>query len=82
LDEDPASLNDAMFTMDMETGLGLVDLPSRSHDYGYGINFADGHAEIYKFKDRGFVKSWTSGGDHGHGVDWQQLRRVTTQTQR
>ena len=80
LDEDPASINDAMFLVDMETALGLVDLPSRRHDFGYGINFADGHAENYKFKDRGFASKWTPGGDHGHGVDWQQIARITTQT--
>ncbi len=81
LDEDPKSINDAMMLMDMETGGGLVDLPSRLHEFGYGINFADGHAEIYRFLDKGWAKAWSPGAVPApiHGRDWQQLRDVTTQ---
>ncbi|MDB6024034.1 MAG: xcpT 2 [Verrucomicrobiales bacterium] len=61
LDEDPKSINDGMFLSDMGTGKGLVDLPSRLHDMGYGIDFADGHAEIYTFKDKIAAKAWVPG---------------------
>lgn len=80
LDEDPASINDAMFLVDIETGRGLVDLPSRLHDYGYGINFADGHAENYRFKDRAWAKAWVAGGTFPHNADWKQLAEVSTQS--
>lgn len=80
LDEDPESLNDAMFLVDAGgAGRGLVDLPSRLHDYGYGINFADGHAQIYQFKDKGWAKAWVPGGTWGYNADWRQIFDVTTQ---
>ncbi len=82
LDEDPVSINDGMFLVDMETAGGLVDLPSRLHDFGYGINFADGHAELYKFRDKGWAKSWTTSGTKPHNADWQQIRDVTSQAVR
>ncbi len=80
IDEDPESINDAMLVVDMEAGGGLVDLPTRAHcGVGYGINFADGHAEIYKFIDRAWAKSWTPGGTQPHNADWKQLADVTTE---
>ncbi|MPN58208.1 hypothetical protein SDC9_205911 [bioreactor metagenome] len=81
MDEDKESINDAMFVVDVQGTAGLVDLPSRHHDYGYGINFADGHAQIYKFKDRGWAQAWKPGGvpNPKNGVDWQQVREVSTQ---
>jgi prepilin-type N-terminal cleavage/methylation domain-containing protein len=81
LDEDPQSINDAMFLVDIQSAGGLVDLPSRLHDFGYGINFADGHAEIYKFKDRGWAAKWAPGAvpPPVHNPDWQQIANVTTQ---
>jgi prepilin-type N-terminal cleavage/methylation domain-containing protein len=81
IDEDPASINDAMLLVDIETARGLVDLPSRLHDFGYGLNFADGHAEQYKFKNRGTYAAWAPGGTWPHDSDWQQLANVTTQLQ-
>ena len=80
VDEDPASINDAMLVVDMEAASGLVDLPSRLHEYGYGINFADGHAETYKFKNKGWAKSWVAGGGGSpKNSDWKQIADVTTQ---
>lgn len=78
VDEDKESINDAMFVVDVQGTAGLVDLPSRHHDYGYGINFADGHAQIYKFKDRGWAQAWKPGAvpNPKNGVDWQQIRNI------
>ena len=47
IDEDDESINDSMFVVDMGTGTGIADLFTRRHGNGYGINFADGRAEIY-----------------------------------
>jgi prepilin-type N-terminal cleavage/methylation domain-containing protein len=81
IDEDPKSINDAMMVVDVGGGAGLVDLPSRLHEYGYGINFADGHAEIYKFLDKGWAKRWVAGNVPApvNGPDWQKLKDVSTQ---
>ena len=82
LDEDKDSINDSMFVVDMGIGRGLADAPSRVHNNGYGINFADGHAEIYKLKDPRSI-NWKPGGlpiakDNPINVDWQALTNVTT----
>jgi prepilin-type N-terminal cleavage/methylation domain-containing protein len=84
IDEDPLSINDAMFLVDISGTRGLVDLPGRQHDYGYGINFADGHSEIYKYKDVSWAKKWVAGSVPSpvNGPDWQQIANITTQRQR
>jgi prepilin-type N-terminal cleavage/methylation domain-containing protein len=64
LDEDQASINDGMFLTDMSDGAARwLDLPSRNHGFGFGINFCDGHAQIYSFKDKSGpngVQNWTT----------------------
>lgn len=80
IDEDPASINDSMMLVDAENANGLVDLPSRMHCKGFGINFADGHAELYKFKDWSWAQAWTpNGGPWPHNKDWNQIASVSTQ---
>ena len=51
IDEEAESINDSMFIVDMGSGNGIVDLMARRHGNGYGINFADAHAEIIRLKD-------------------------------
>jgi prepilin-type N-terminal cleavage/methylation domain-containing protein/prepilin-type processing-associated H-X9-DG protein len=80
LDEDGGSINDSMFLVDVETGRGLVDAPSRRHDNAYGINFADGHAEIYKLRDDR-TRRWTALPVAKSGPvnpDWEALKKVST----
>jgi prepilin-type N-terminal cleavage/methylation domain-containing protein/prepilin-type processing-associated H-X9-DG protein len=52
LDEHPDSINDAFFTVDMlnTTGAMWSDLAGSQHGGACGISFADGHAEIHKWK--------------------------------
>jgi prepilin-type N-terminal cleavage/methylation domain-containing protein len=83
LDEDFESLNDAFCLIDEEAGNGLVDLPGRQHAMGYGIGFADAHATIFTFKNKGLIATWDGvngkpwkGG--GWEKDWRQLRNVAT----
>ena len=84
IDEDKDSINDAMFLVNM-TGGKFSDLPARMHDLGFGINFADGHAQIMKFKNRAWAEKWPAVLEPpvpaGATVspDFDQLTRVTTQ---
>lgn len=85
LDEDPGNtqvvgINDGMYLTDVGSGRGVVDLPSTLHEFGFGIDFADGHAEIYKFKDRSFAKRWLAGDkDPSHTIpDYVQMTNVAT----
>ena len=49
IDEDQATINDAMFVTTMNPLEGLEDLPARRHKTAYPISFADGHAEAFRF---------------------------------
>jgi prepilin-type N-terminal cleavage/methylation domain-containing protein/prepilin-type processing-associated H-X9-DG protein len=56
LDERPTSINDAFFVMDMEhygnpRAMQLIDHPGIQHNNACGLSFADGHAEIKKWRD-------------------------------
>ena len=79
VDEDQDSINDGMLLMDVGGAWRLVDLPSRAHRFGYGISFADGHAEIGQFKDDA-SKNWhvTDARPYGGLNDWLRLTNITT----
>jgi prepilin-type N-terminal cleavage/methylation domain-containing protein/prepilin-type processing-associated H-X9-DG protein len=50
IDEHPDSINDGGFAVKMDPGSGWVDLPTILHNGGTGMSFADGHAEVHKWK--------------------------------
>ena len=51
LDEHPDSINDGLFQANpTPTAAHWDDLPATYHDGGCGFSFADGHAEIHKFR--------------------------------
>jgi prepilin-type N-terminal cleavage/methylation domain-containing protein/prepilin-type processing-associated H-X9-DG protein len=80
IDEDGNSINDSMFVVDMGAGNGIADAPARRHANAYGINFADGHAEIYKLVDPR-SQSWTALPIPNSGPlnpDWVALTNVST----
>jgi hypothetical protein len=78
-DEDEASINDGMLLVDVSGTVRFYDLPSRAHGNAYGINFNDGHAEIYKFLDAASINWQPSGADPLGGLrDWMALTNVTT----
>src|SRR5437763_808801 len=54
IDERSDSIDDGYFAIDMKTGGGaqLVNLPASYHNGASGVTFADGHAEIHKWRDR------------------------------
>jgi prepilin-type N-terminal cleavage/methylation domain-containing protein/prepilin-type processing-associated H-X9-DG protein len=53
VDEHPDSINDGWLTDDWPGGGGWGDLPASYHAGACGIGFADGHAEIHKWRDQG-----------------------------
>jgi prepilin-type processing-associated H-X9-DG protein len=76
LEEDPRSINDGMFLMDMGGSRMFMDLPSRLHSNAYGINFADGHVEQISLRDPASL-SWIPGTTGGN-TDWLRLSSITT----
>ena len=55
VDEHPDSINDGWLTDGWPGGGGWGDLPASYHAGSCGIGFADGHAEVHKWKDKGTV---------------------------
>lgn len=54
IDEDPGTLDDATFLVDMGSAspAGLLEMPTRVHGNAYCWNFADAHSEVHKLKDK------------------------------
>jgi prepilin-type N-terminal cleavage/methylation domain-containing protein len=82
VDEDQESINDCMMLVDVGGTARFLDLPSRAHGYAYGINFNDGHADIYKFMDAA-SRNWKVSDPRPKGGlnDWMKLRDVTSHPQ-
>jgi type II secretory pathway pseudopilin PulG len=77
-DEDQDSINDGMLIVDVGGSRRLIDLPSRSHRFGYGICFGDGHAEIIQLRDDA-SKNWLPLGGLAGGLnDWMRFTNITT----
>jgi prepilin-type N-terminal cleavage/methylation domain-containing protein/prepilin-type processing-associated H-X9-DG protein len=54
IDENPASINDGWFVCDPTSNL-WIDKPATYHNSAGGLSFADGHAEIKKWKDDNLI---------------------------
>jgi len=52
IDEDAASVNDALFAVIIDPGGYMNDIPSRAHKSVYPLSFADGHVEAFKIMCR------------------------------
>ncbi len=80
IDEDERSINDGFFETD-PTGLVWFDFPATSayrHNFSYGLNFADGHSEIWRDRDpRTFLVSSNRTEQFGN-LDLARLARATT----
>jgi len=53
IDEDPDTINDAAFALQMPNGTSTawVDMPAKLHGNGVGLGFVDGHAEIHAWQN-------------------------------
>jgi prepilin-type N-terminal cleavage/methylation domain-containing protein/prepilin-type processing-associated H-X9-DG protein len=55
IDENPNSINDGWFVCDPQNTTAWPDVPATYHTGAGGISFADGHAEIKKWKDKNIL---------------------------
>ena len=55
LDEHPDSINDCLFSVPM-AGTAWTDVPASYHNRACGFSFADGHAEIKRWRDGNTVQ--------------------------
>jgi prepilin-type N-terminal cleavage/methylation domain-containing protein/prepilin-type processing-associated H-X9-DG protein len=57
IDENPNSINDGWFACDPNKPLLWYDIPASYHNNAGGLSFADGHAEIKKWRDANVLKA-------------------------
>jgi prepilin-type processing-associated H-X9-DG protein len=50
-DEEFSTLNDGWFLVTMDDARPFASFPGLRHQRGGGLNFADGHAQIFKLRD-------------------------------
>jgi prepilin-type processing-associated H-X9-DG protein len=87
LDENPNSINDGYWASQgpVPTYNGYwVDLPAVYHNFACNLSFADGHAEVRKWKDQTVIDGIDAGSGDVRavpfpGVDapWMQARETT-----
>jgi len=60
IDENPSSINDGWFVCDPNQTTKWVDVPATYHCGAGGLSFADGHAEIKKWRDVNVLSATTT----------------------
>jgi len=60
IDENPNSINDGWFAADPNQTTKWVDIPASYHNNAGGLSFADGHAEIKKWRDSRMINATTT----------------------
>ncbi len=79
IDENPISINDGWFVVQPKgTSDGWVDYPASYHNNAGGLSFADGHAEIKKWKEDAVLTFGTPKQKSSNGADLQWLKDRTT----
>jgi prepilin-type processing-associated H-X9-DG protein len=75
-DEDPSTLNDGWFLVTMNDAQPFASFPGIRHQRGGGMNFADGHTEIFKLHDAASVPGKQVSPTN---PDWLVLKQMTTE---
>lgn len=60
VDENPNSINDGWFAADPNQPNKWVDIPASYHNNAGGLSYADGHAEIKKWRDTKMINAKTT----------------------
>jgi prepilin-type processing-associated H-X9-DG protein len=88
IDEHTATLDDGWFGVTMNDRQPFAEMPATRHQNGYGLNFADGHAEIYHLRTSvtqiaetqaaAVAEPYAPPGITATNTDWLKLKQVTT----
>jgi prepilin-type N-terminal cleavage/methylation domain-containing protein/prepilin-type processing-associated H-X9-DG protein len=80
VDENPYSINDGWFVCDPNQPALWVDCPASYHNGACGFGFADGHAEIKKWRDQNLINARNNNipRDNNFPADLQWLQDRTT----
>jgi len=74
-DEDTATLNDGWFQVTMDDGNPFSSFPGIQHQRGAGMNFADGHAQIFRLHDPSSIPGKPTSPTN---PDWLLFKQMTT----
>ncbi|MBW8863565.1 MAG: prepilin-type N-terminal cleavage/methylation domain-containing protein [Verrucomicrobia bacterium] len=76
MDEDISTINDAWFKVTMDDSDPFGSFPGIEHARGAGMNFADGHAQVFKLHDPASVPGKPISAAN---TDWILLKQMTTE---
>jgi prepilin-type N-terminal cleavage/methylation domain-containing protein/prepilin-type processing-associated H-X9-DG protein len=76
VDEHQATIDDGWFLVTMDDSRPFANAPASRHQGGYALNFADGHAELYKLRTS--AAKLLAGQVSPYNVDWLRLKQATT----
>jgi len=74
-DEDVTTIDDGWFLVTMDDSKPFASFPATRHRQGYGLNFVDGHTEIYRLRD---PKTRPGKQTSQSNTDWLKLKQITT----
>lgn len=79
MDEHEVTINDGWFEVTMDDSRPFASFPAMRHQRGYCLNFADGHAELYKLRDSSTqLPSNSQTAVSASNSDWLRLKQITT----
>lgn len=79
IDENPTYINDGWFATDLNQPSVWIDIPASYHNKACGLSFADGHAEIKKWRDGNMITPKKANPDRDYGVtDWPWFNERST----
>lgn len=78
-DEHEATIEDGFFLVTMDDSQPFASFPALRHQHGFGLNFVDGHAELWKLRDPTTTLGSRTGPQiTGKNSDWLRLKQETT----
>jgi len=76
MDEDISTINDAWFKVTMDDAQPFASFPGIEHARAAGMNFADGHAQVFKLHDPASLPGKPISAAN---TDWILLKQMTTE---
>lgn len=76
-DEHEGSIDDGFFLVTMNDSQPFASFPATRHQWGYNLNFADGHAETFRLRDP-TTQFPVPRGLSARNSDWLRLKQVTS----
>jgi prepilin-type N-terminal cleavage/methylation domain-containing protein len=78
-DEHSRTLDDGWFLVTMDDSKPFASFPGLNHQQSFGLNYADGHAEMWKLRDPDTSHSVANYGQvNSRNLDWIKLKEATS----